>query len=545
MATQPSRNSNSKSSKSSKEEDPLLFTGNTIGLFVAPSGGVTTGAGTSNFTWGTGTGSPPNSFSFNAVSFRAQPGKVFRLGQLAYFNGTTVVGSEAGGVQLSLSLDFDNPERGGIKDRTYRLAMTSTPNNDDPDASADFVDLGTGRRLSVTLGKRRYALDILGFGRVGNRGSTYQADTQFRVREGETASSDLLARFTSSDLIALQPKWNGKDRTLEYGYQAKNTDELAGQNVEVGLYFAKDDGLLGKIPTDSKRPFKVEGDKFWYSIPVKKLPLKLSNQDLEANRIIAFVDPEDRISETNEGNNKKDIENFFVRKIPQVMRNVGWIKAATFLERWLQGDTKVLNTSTKKKDFSTNPKIQPVRISWILNDSVDTNNRAQIAFDKLKDPNYFLSKNAKKELRGKLKLLLSKQDRVKFGNINVKGEALHSQHIQNSPVSEYIPTLDPLQGAIGNFSFYAIPVGVATKTQGRIEVSIRSVGIYALDTFDFNGSQRLGNWQTPNGVSYIGFGTSIENSDFRQYRSLTGLGKDFLTISNVEQIPLQVPKFFL
>ncbi|MBD0275535.1 MAG: hypothetical protein ICV73_26840 [Acetobacteraceae bacterium] len=97
--------------------------------------------------------------------------------------------------------------------------------------------------------------------------------------------------------------------------------------------------------------------------------------------------------------------------------------------------------------------------------------------------------------------------------------------------------IDPLTGALGRFSFYGVPIGEAEKiSEDSVQFTARGVGIYAADLFEFNGFQYLGSWRVPDDVkaepdppSYL----PIFNFSYRNYRELTGLGRDFVVRSDV------------
>lgn len=170
------------------------FNGASVGFFDHPSpvGAITSGVGGSSFTWGeTNSGSITNQMTFYPRTFSANAGQVFSLGTLQYSNGETRVGTEATNVDLLVILTLSNVPAGTTY---YTLGMSSTPNTGDPDASADFVFLGSGSAIKVTTGGKSYLLEILGFGYRAQNGS-FQTIPQFRVREQQSATAELLARF--------------------------------------------------------------------------------------------------------------------------------------------------------------------------------------------------------------------------------------------------------------------------------------------------------------------------------------------------------------
>ncbi len=368
-----------------------------------------------------------------------------------------------------------------------------------------------------------------------------------------------------ANFIALEPQWNSENGSLRYGFQVEDADVSFGEDVEVGLYFARDRGIflsderISEIFVNQTNP-EIIGNQIWYSLPIEDIPLELSNEELNADRILTIVDPDNLIPEINENDNGLGIDYFFVRKIPQIMRNIGeeWEVAASFQERWLNGEEKVLPSGVNNELFEAEPTVALISLDWILQPSVDTDGRAQGAFNQLTDVNYLFSENARDELAERLNGRLEDEPIGTVINFGVEQEgvdALRSQQTQFSPVitkpdspfdfldlvsaptNFELTPLDPLLGALGDFSFYAIPIGEAEKVSNdAIRVTATGVGIYALDIFEFNGFQYLGTWDEPNQASIFPENDNlVYNSTYRGYRDQTGLGQDFVVISTVEE----------
>lgn len=363
------------------------------------------------------------------------------------------------------------------------------------------------------------------------------------------------------NLTALQPEWNSENRSLRYGFEVENANDLIAQNVEVELYFSErefrfplgtQDIILGEIPVTNQTNPEIIGNQIWYDLPVEEIPLELTDQELEAERILAIVDPNNLISETDETDNDLGVEYFFVRNIPQIMRNRGeeWEVPASFQERWLNGEATVLTPPPDEPDFEANPTSELISLDWILQDTVDTDNRAQKAFNQLIDTDYLFTDGGRDALIDKLipKLALAPEGEfISFGVEGTGAAALDDQQTQYIPVEPNSRTpIDPLTGALGAFSFYAIPIGEAQQVENEIEVTVTDVGIYALDIFEFNGRQFLGNWEPPDQVSLnpLRSGTNVFNGTYRDYREQTGLGEDFNIVSTVEEITFPSPFTF-
>jgi hypothetical protein len=148
------------------EVHAATLSGNSTGVFVNPAPGTATvtGVGTNNFTWGSGT---PSTLLFTPIIFSGDSNQVFSIGKLDYFNGAIAGGSGADSVDLSVDIAFSS---GPTINRTASFSLINTTNTSDPIASADIVSLVSG---GFTL-------------------------SSFNVFEGQSASADLLVKFTTS-----------------------------------------------------------------------------------------------------------------------------------------------------------------------------------------------------------------------------------------------------------------------------------------------------------------------------------------------------------
>jgi hypothetical protein len=181
--------------------------GTISGVFTNSNGGVVTGLGTNNFTWGVGlptssslifTGQP---FDVNVTSGyvygpRARNDReVFSLGRLGYFNGTIESGTGANSVQLDVTATVNQPIGTNPTTFSSQLDLLNSPNTNDPIASADSVYLPQNLPPAVlrTPDGAPLTLEIPGFGSV--TGSGFSTISQFSVLEEETAQADLLGRF--------------------------------------------------------------------------------------------------------------------------------------------------------------------------------------------------------------------------------------------------------------------------------------------------------------------------------------------------------------
>lgn len=179
--------------------------GSSSGIFVNPNptGGsiVTTGVGSNSFTWGQGFNSNPSRLTFTGGAINSIIGSEFVVGQLEYFNGAVSAGTLPDFVDLRTTLNLSAPTP-VIRSFDYTLALISTPNTADPDASADFVRIPSTQPSSTfTFNGLEYTLKLTRFGDVTGNGFVSLSPTEFRVREQGTAQANLYGIVTVAEPV--------------------------------------------------------------------------------------------------------------------------------------------------------------------------------------------------------------------------------------------------------------------------------------------------------------------------------------------------------
>lgn len=150
------------------------FQGSTSGTFenpTGPSGMVTTGVGSNEFTWGTGANfyndgeyinSGPSELSFNGKSFDTEINTAFKVGDLEFYNGTIWSGTQATSVDFSLKFDFVTPNN-MVQNFTYNFGLDNTLNSY-PNPDGDFVfGLSAVPQSLFSYEGKDYYFELLGF----------------------------------------------------------------------------------------------------------------------------------------------------------------------------------------------------------------------------------------------------------------------------------------------------------------------------------------------------------------------------------------------
>lgn len=247
-----------------------------------------------------------------------------------------------------------------------------------------------------------------------------------------------------------------------------------------------------------------------------------------------------------------------VPQVGSIMRGYGkteknpeWEQAAKLQDLWLNQNK---HTAAPKPpdvfDFSVVNRSDTTKITldWILKKEVDSDGRAQKAYDELKkaiadDPGKKMQAAIEKQVNRMF--TTTSANSVELGSVKLDAKtdirAFHTQHVQFRGVTESITTpIDPLLGALGSFNFYAIPTGNVEKlADGTCRVDITEFVIYVIDSFDFVGEQKLGYWKAPDSIAKTPFGggTEITNKSYRDYRdspAANGKGGDFILITDTK-----------
>ncbi|MDH3717482.1 MAG: choice-of-anchor K domain-containing protein [Planctomycetota bacterium] len=172
--------------------------GSSSGVFINAVGEpnlVTTGLGTSDFSWGEAffSGTDPSSLSFTGTAFSTDVEQQFVVGTLDYFNGATVSGTQATSVDLEITLNITSPT-GTDANLVFPFSLVNRPNTLDPIESADsiFLSSQTTNRF-FNLDGRFFTLAI-GFANATQGG--FENVDEFFVFENESASAELIGIIT-------------------------------------------------------------------------------------------------------------------------------------------------------------------------------------------------------------------------------------------------------------------------------------------------------------------------------------------------------------
>lgn len=177
--------------------------GTSSGVFVSPTGEASappfyTGLATSTFGWGdpNGFGTGHNFISFAGVPFNTFTETPFKLGTMTYFNGTTVVGTNATGVNLNVTLAFTLPT-GVNKDFTFTLGIVTTPNTGTLSDNADILTLpGIFSPQTFVFNGTTYQVQLTGWSNVNADG--FIVGNDLHVFEEGRATADLNGIVTSN-----------------------------------------------------------------------------------------------------------------------------------------------------------------------------------------------------------------------------------------------------------------------------------------------------------------------------------------------------------
>lgn len=137
----------------------------------------------------------PNTLRFTPQGFDGvSAGTPFKIGELAYHNGTTFHDSHATGVQLQVSIGLSDPAQ-AIK-FALNFDLVNTENNGDAATSADYVRItNLTQNIGLTIDGVKYTL-VLGFGGTDSFG--FSTANEFHVYEGATGTGTINGTFMAA-----------------------------------------------------------------------------------------------------------------------------------------------------------------------------------------------------------------------------------------------------------------------------------------------------------------------------------------------------------
>lgn len=262
-----------------------------------------------------------------------------------------------------------------------------------------------------------------------------------------------------------------------------------------------------------------------------------------------------------------------ITNIPRIMRYHGWNNGAALMSRWFS------RSAQRVPDYAP-PDTTTIKMDWILGYPGPKG-----VYDKIFEERVWANEAARGVLAsrlskwGKLTGFAANFDQSKksvteledeyinfrpygggysgysgyYGSSGYSGSgysgAQGASDNSNNASGVVAGGLNDLIAAIGAFTFRIVVVGSTTPVlpKGR-QVTITKVGVFVRDSYDFDGFQFLGFWNdTNNSVSTLNpfSGTGVYNSTFRDYRTKTKMGGDFLVFSDVKWTTLPTPHTFM
>jgi uncharacterized Zn-binding protein involved in type VI secretion len=230
---------------------------------------------------------------------------------------------------------------------------------------------------------------------------------------------------------------------------------------------------------------------------------------------------------------------FDVSCVPEIMFREEWPIAAKFLVKWI---TARANPDLDKGATDTTS----VTLEWL-----ESFPRAKAVLEEISDPLVWFNEAAQRQLCEEIADQGAfRNSRSTFGD-DLKGpiQELDRFFFQqrdanvgrfNNASALFDP--DHLDAALHAFSFRAVASGFTEPHPAGHGVVIEKVAVYARDQFEFGDEQDLGWWDCENKKYPVppipGFHAALSNRDFREYRSRTGQGGDFLIFSNMRLLEL-------
>jgi len=263
------------------------------------------------------------------------------------------------------------------------------------------------------------------------------------------------------------------------------------------------------------------------------------------------------------------VRRFRLDDIPGVMRSrLGWPVAAKLMERWFSGTAFELPNAIKsgqRRLVDLDPAQLDegtVTMQWALGFA-----RVQAAMSRLQ--NQWNSVAGLEQLQRKVTRQMAGRNRPwRFGDLAQSAKVLdHDCQVNFLNVGRFGDPMDDFYGAMGEASLKIAVSGlVAPQGPSKVSIAIDELAFYLRDSYDFNDdsflSQPLGFWGRGGVERFLPSPLAIplteqwmhadaaeadrqnylvQNQHFRQWRSLYGMGGDFMVVSDVHRVRLAFP----
>ncbi|MFJ4375449.1 DUF6402 family protein [Pseudomonas japonica] len=247
-------------------------------------------------------------------------------------------------------------------------------------------------------------------------------------------------------------------------------------------------------------------------------------------------------------------------RLPSAMRKMGWDTAAALMQRWfdspawtMPADWKSQRTQPNSMNLSAEHCDERiVKMDWAMK-FASCRNAVEVAAGRI------ATVNAVDLLKRRIKTAgWVPGTPFELGFYNMSAIQMDSiSQVNIADLGDELDTLDDMYGALGRAT---VKVGVVGTIYSEFDSAVNDInhyckishlGFYIRDNYDFNGPQYLGTWTqnrvlsksetilslTPSGQSIIHLGqepfAAVSNPDFRNYRSKTGKGGDFVIYSDI------------
>ncbi|MEM9400386.1 MAG: DUF6402 family protein [Verrucomicrobiota bacterium] len=277
----------------------------------------------------------------------------------------------------------------------------------------------------------------------------------------------------------------------------------------------------------------------------------------EENQILAIIESDGHYPESTYHDNGVvfTFNDFTVEQMPTILTNKGWLHAASVQRVWQSRREHIINPEGTTPfhfeglDFTggnANIVTGIFTIDWLIaNAPAGTRIRRRIK--ELQSRKNYRSREARIRIRDNLQRIKDssrRKDLLPISHIYTLGQELVRQRVLGVS-SGHGNFINDLYATVGVFPIYGIPVGYAERvSKGIYKVTITEIAIVAFDSFDFFGTQLgglgLGCWGLPDRGPLPGLSREcVFNEDYRNYRTLKGVGGDFINQSDSRRFPLE------
>lgn len=374
-----------------------------------------------------------------------------------------------------------------------------------------------------------------------------------KAKEDEKTSKEIIINPVITYQWCDINKNNFKNGALKYGQTDLGIEIIFNKNflkktAILKIYsIAKNGKFIESIKTLN---LKITTERVYISIDPEELFQKC---DYEINNFKVDITVDDKLYEGSIDNSVHEILKIhFVILIPSIMKALNWKNSVRTQEDWFNSKRNYYpwDVNPSLSYFSLGNLLQFKHFKEFYEEKINSWKNNDAALNSLRNEIKKIKKNKLIQFPttegqitefgtfdSEIITKIIKPDEFKNKKIKTATERIplfeeYYFYTELYKISKFVE-LDDFYGAIANCNIRYAAKGILTSKNKEIVVTIKKIGIYIKDGFDFTGSQGLGEWSYKNKTVSKALFDLISDKSYEEYSKDSNMGRSSYHYSNM------------